>query len=155
MLKENHCKMFCNPENAVDSRRLCEFLHECFELRSKNRVQSCMFLNTLINFPLFIQYIILVTKLVNIFHIWFVHFMYVLTVCNMVVCQHVWRINKIIVNGGNSGWHKSKRKLLVQCIDPIFFKYCLIYVWIIFNKIINLLIIRSTFVTRRWPQLKR
>ena len=39
MLKENHCKMFCNPENAVDSRRLCEFLHECFELRSKNRVQ--------------------------------------------------------------------------------------------------------------------
>ena len=39
MWKENHCKMFCNPENAVDSRRLCEFSHQCFELHSKNRMQ--------------------------------------------------------------------------------------------------------------------
>ena len=39
ILKENHCKVFCNPVNAVHSRRLCEYLYECFELRSKNRVQ--------------------------------------------------------------------------------------------------------------------
>ena len=39
ILKENHCKVLCNPDNAVHSRRLCEFLYECFELRSKNKAQ--------------------------------------------------------------------------------------------------------------------
>ena len=41
ILKENHFKVFCNPVNAVHSRRLCEYcyLYECFELRSRNIVQ--------------------------------------------------------------------------------------------------------------------
>ena len=36
--KENHCKVLCNPASVVHARRLCEFLHECFELRSKSRL---------------------------------------------------------------------------------------------------------------------
>ena len=32
ILKENHCKVFCKLH-------VCEYLYECFELRSKNRVQ--------------------------------------------------------------------------------------------------------------------
>ena len=34
--KERHCKVLCNPINAVYARRLCEFLHDCFELRSNS-----------------------------------------------------------------------------------------------------------------------
>ena len=34
MLKENHSKMFCNPENAVDSRRLCKLVAYTFIKKS-------------------------------------------------------------------------------------------------------------------------
>ena len=36
--KENNCKILCNPTNVVHARRLCEFLHACFELRKKSKV---------------------------------------------------------------------------------------------------------------------
>ena len=29
----DHCRKLLNPDNVVQSRRLCEFLHECFKLR--------------------------------------------------------------------------------------------------------------------------
>jgi hypothetical protein len=36
--RETHCKTLCNPVNVVHAKRMCEFLHECFELRNKSKL---------------------------------------------------------------------------------------------------------------------